>query len=80
MLKVKREERGYTARFLSHVSVFHCEGARDEEANQRLREAFMRGVQGSVHSLRRDVHELTDACCLHGDSFCLSTLPVPENP
>jgi len=80
MLKVKREERGYTARFLSGVSVFHCEGSRDDEANQRLREAFMRGVWESVQSLRRDAHELSDACWLHGDGFCLSTLPVSENP
>lgn len=80
MLKVEREERGYTARFLSSVCVFHCEGSRDEEANHRLREAFMRGVWGSVQSLRRDAHELSDACWLHGDGFCLSTLPVSADP
>jgi protein-L-isoaspartate(D-aspartate) O-methyltransferase len=80
MLKVKREDRGYTAHFLGHVSVFHCIGSRDEEANQRLREALMRGAWRSVQSLRRDSHELSDACWLHGDGFCLSTLPVSEYP
>jgi len=80
MLKVKREGRLYTARFLYSVSVFHCEGSRDEEANHRLREAFMRGVWGSVQSLRRDDHESSDTCWLHGDGFCLSTLPVIEDP
>jgi protein-L-isoaspartate(D-aspartate) O-methyltransferase len=80
MLKVKREERGYTARFLYQVSVFHCEGSRDEIANQRLREAFMRGEWGSVQSLRREAHELSEACWLHGDGFCLSTLPASEAP
>jgi protein-L-isoaspartate(D-aspartate) O-methyltransferase len=80
MLKVKREDQGYTAHFLGGVSVFHCEGMRDEEANQRLREAFMRGVWGSVRSLRRDGHEMSDTCCLHGDGFCLSTLSVSEDP
>jgi protein-L-isoaspartate(D-aspartate) O-methyltransferase len=78
MLKVKREERGYTTRFLGGVSVFHCEGSRDEEANQRLREAFMRGAWESVQSLRRDAHESSDDCWLHGNGFCLSTLPVLE--
>jgi len=78
MLKVKREERGYTTRFLGGVGVFHCEGSRDEEANQRLREAFMRGAWESVQSLRRDAHESSDDCWLHGDGFCLSTLPVLE--
>jgi protein-L-isoaspartate(D-aspartate) O-methyltransferase len=80
MLKVKREERGYTTRFLGGVSVFHCEGSRDEEANQRLREAFMRGAWESVQSLRRDAHESSDDCWLHGNGFCLSTLPVSDNP
>lgn len=76
MLKVRREAEGYTARFLSSVAIFHCIGSRDEEANQRLREAMMRGGRGSVQSLRRDTHEMSDACWLHGGDFCLSTLPV----
>ena len=80
MLKVKRENQGYAAHFLGGVSVFHCIGSRNEEANQRLREAFMRGVWGSVQSLRRDDHESSDTCWLHGDGFCLSTIPVSKAP
>jgi protein-L-isoaspartate(D-aspartate) O-methyltransferase len=80
MLKVKREDRGYTAHFLGQVSVFHCIGSRDEEGNQRLREALMRGAWGSVQSLRRDDHDQSDVCWLHGAGFCLSTLPLPEAP
>jgi protein-L-isoaspartate(D-aspartate) O-methyltransferase len=78
MLKVRREGQGYSARFLSPVAVFHCSGARDEGANRRLLEPIMRGRWGSVQSLRRDAHELNDACWLHGDNFCLSSLPVPR--
>jgi protein-L-isoaspartate(D-aspartate) O-methyltransferase len=76
-LKVGREGPGYPARFLSSVTVFHCIGARDDSANQRLLEAMRRGRWGSVRSLRRDAHELSDTCWLHGDDFCLSTLPAP---
>ena len=76
MLKVTREAHGYAARFLSSVAVFHCIGSRNEEANRRLKVAMMRGGWGSVQSLRRDTHELGDACWLHGSDFCLSTLPV----
>ena len=75
-LKVGREGPGYPARFLSSVAVFHCIGARDDSANRRLLEAMQRGRWGSVQSLRRDAHELNDACSLHGDDFCLSTLPA----
>jgi len=76
MLKVKREEHGYAARFISPVAIFPCAGARDETLNQRLREAMARGTWGTVQSLRRDLHEASETCWLHGEDFCLSTLPV----
>ncbi|HKC64665.1 MAG TPA: hypothetical protein VKB86_13575, partial [Pyrinomonadaceae bacterium] len=76
MLKVKREEQGYAARFISPVAIFPCAGARDEALNQRLREAMAKGTWGTVQSLRRDTHEASDTCWLHGEDFCLSTLPV----
>jgi len=74
-LKVRREGSGYPARFLFPVAVFHCIGGRDDSANRRLLEAMQRGRWGSVQSLRRDAHELNDACWLHDDHCCLSTLP-----
>jgi len=76
MLKVKDESQSYAARFLSPVMIFPCIGARDEEANQRLRDAMKLGTWGSVKSLRRESHESSDTCWLHGVTFCLSTLPV----
>lgn len=76
MLKVKHEGQSYAARFLSPVMIFPCIGSRDEEANQRLRDAMKLGTWGSVQSLRRESHEPSDTCWLHGDNFCLSTLPV----
>ena len=76
MLKVKREEQGYAARFISPVAIFSCAGARDEALNQRLREAMVKGTWGAVQSLRREPHEASDSCWLHGEGFCLSTLPV----
>jgi len=74
MLKVEREGQGYAARFLSPVMIFPCIGARDEEANERLRDAMKRGTWGLVQSLRRESHESSDTCWLHGDNFCLSTM------
>ena len=74
MLKVEREGQGYAARFLSPVMIFPCIGSRDEEANRRLRDAMKLGTWGSVKSLRRESHESSDTCWLHGDNFCLSTM------
>jgi protein-L-isoaspartate(D-aspartate) O-methyltransferase len=76
MLKVVREEKGYSARFISPVAIFSCAGARDEAANQRLREAMSKGTWMTVQSLRREPHEAAETCWLHGENFCLSTLPV----
>ena len=76
MLRVKHEGRSYAACFLGPVMIFPCIGSRDEDSNQRLRDAIKRGTWGSVKSLRRESHEPSDTCWLHGDDFCLSTLPV----
>jgi protein-L-isoaspartate(D-aspartate) O-methyltransferase len=76
ILKITREQNGYTARFISSVMIFPCIGSRDEESNQRLREAMMKGTWSSVQSLRRERHEQEENCWLHGDGYCLSTLPV----
>ncbi len=75
MLKVKHEGERYVARFHSPVMIFPCKGSRDEESNQRLRDAMKRGTWGLVQSLLREPHEPTDTCWLHGDGFCLSTAP-----
>jgi protein-L-isoaspartate(D-aspartate) O-methyltransferase len=76
MLRVTYESPGYAARFLSPVMIFPCIGSRNEESNQRLRDAMKLGTWGSVQSLRRESHEPSDTCWQHGDNFCLSTLPV----
>lgn len=78
MLKVKRDEgQEYAARFVSPVSIYPCIGARDEEMNTKLREAFMRGTWATVKLIRRDTHEPSNTCWLHGSDFCLSALPSP---
>jgi len=76
MLRVTYESQSYSARFLSPVMIFSCIGSRNEESNKRLHDAMKLGTWGSVQSLRRESHEPSDTCWLHGDNFCLSTLPV----
>ena len=75
MLRIVRRGDAYEARFISPVAIFPCAGARDEELDRRLREALMRGNFAAVRQLRRDAHEAGDSCWLHGEGFCLSTLP-----
>jgi protein-L-isoaspartate(D-aspartate) O-methyltransferase len=78
VLRVKREPQGYAARFVSTLQIFHCVGGRDAELSRRLHNGFTGGAWRSVPSLRREPHEASQDCWLHGDGFCLSTLPVPD--
>ncbi len=74
VLKITRQGNGLSAGFLCSTSIFPCSGARDPELNDKLRAAFKRGDLNCVQSLRRDRHAPSDACWLHSDQFCLSTL------
>ena len=78
MLLVVRSSRGYAARFVSPVAVFHCAGARSEQGSKLLEQAFARGGEDSVRSLRRDDHAPDAHCWLHRPEFCRSTLGVDE--
>ncbi len=79
ILKVTREDDGFTAKFLSAVGFIHCVGLRDEGAAQELDAAFEIGyaaVADTVKSLRYDEHPQADSCWLHRADFCLSTESV----
>ena len=75
MLKVTRRRDGWPAHFVSEVSIFPCIGARDTTLNERLKEAFQTRNWHAVAVLRRDRHDATGTCWLHGDDVCLSTAP-----
>lgn len=76
IIKITREHAGFTASFVAQVGIFPCAGARDADLNEKLKEAFKRGDEKSVRSLRRDKHESSDACWFHNEQFCLSKIAV----
>jgi protein-L-isoaspartate(D-aspartate) O-methyltransferase len=78
MLLVRRTPAGNAARFVSPVGIFHCFGARNEEAEESLRQAFARRDEDTVRSLRRDRHRPDEQCWLHLAQFCLSRVGVDE--
>ncbi len=73
MLLATRQEDGYSARLFSMVAIYSCAGARDSALNQLLPAALAKGTWFNVRRLRRDVHEPSADCWLHGNGFCLST-------
>jgi len=63
----------YEARAVTMVAIYSAVGIRDAVLNERIREAFMRGPWPMFKRLRRDPHEPSPSCWLHGDTFCLAS-------
>jgi protein-L-isoaspartate(D-aspartate) O-methyltransferase len=73
LLKITRAAGGDHARVVSLVGIFPCLGAVDAEADQRLAEAFDRGVDVvSTYAVRRDPHPPGPGCWLHSEGYCFS--------
>jgi protein-L-isoaspartate(D-aspartate) O-methyltransferase len=64
-----------SARVVDVVAVYSAIGVRDPAMDARLGKAMMAGPMRwqAVKRLRRDAHELSDACWLHGATCCFST-------
>jgi len=73
MLLATRQEDGYSARLFSMVAIYSCACARDPVLNQQLPASLAKGNWFTVRCLRRDLHEPSADCWLHGNGFCLST-------
>lgn len=78
VLRVVRRGSGHEAAFVSFAAIFHCVGARSEEREQALRDAYREGDADRVRSLRLEPHAPDDGCWLHADDCCLSYDPPPD--
>jgi hypothetical protein len=58
-------------------AVYSAIGLRDEGMNDRLGNALTVGPSAwqQIATLRRDAHDASPSCWLHGFSSCLSTVP-----
>jgi protein-L-isoaspartate(D-aspartate) O-methyltransferase len=65
----------WLARVLSIVAVYSAGRLRDDRLNDKVGKALMSGPVHwqAVKRLRRDVHEASPSCWLHGEGFCFST-------
>ncbi len=68
----KRGDSVFDARVLTFVAIYSGIGLRDDALNEALGKALMRVPFPPLRRLRRDPHQQTDACWLHGDGFCMS--------
>jgi protein-L-isoaspartate(D-aspartate) O-methyltransferase len=63
----------FSARVIGMVAIYSAVGIRDESLNAGLLDAYKRGPWPGFTRLRRDAHDESSACWLHGRTFCLST-------
>lgn len=72
----KEDQEACAARALAVVAIYSAVGVRDESLNERLGKAMMAGpaMWMAVSRLRRDAHDASASCWLHGDGWCLSAL------
>ena len=75
VILVRKESEGtFGASLAGFVAIYSAVGLRDEALNPVVGKLLMGGPQqwASIVRLRRDPHEPSPSCRLHGDHFCLS--------
>ena len=67
----------WSAQMVSFVAIFACTSARDPALEPILQQSLKSQALLKIRSLRRDRHEPTETCVLHGPEGCFSsTTPV----
>jgi protein-L-isoaspartate(D-aspartate) O-methyltransferase len=71
----REHEDAFAARIAGVVAVYSAVGIRDETLNEQVGKALMGGPPQwqRVTRLRRDPHDVSSSCWLHGIGWCLST-------
>jgi protein-L-isoaspartate(D-aspartate) O-methyltransferase len=72
MTKIVREGGGYSTELVSPLAIFSGGSMRDPELEPLMLTALTSGGLLKLKSVRRDAHEPTGTCVLHGKEVCLS--------
>ena len=73
LLLLTKREIEFEARVVTVVAIYSAIGVRDTTMNERLGKALLRGQYPAFKRLRRDLHDESPGCWLHGPTWCLST-------
>ena len=74
LLLTKQDSDNFAVRLLGFAAIYSAIGVRDAGMNDQLGKAMMAGPmrwQG-ITRFRRDTHERSESCWLHGTTFCLT--------
>jgi protein-L-isoaspartate(D-aspartate) O-methyltransferase len=76
MVKVVRQDNEFSAEIVTSLAIYSCTSARDPQLEPLLRSAMTGGALLKMKSVRRDVHEQSPTCLMHGANYCLSSVEV----
>jgi protein-L-isoaspartate(D-aspartate) O-methyltransferase len=76
MAKIVREGSGFSAQVVTPLAIYSCTGMRDAQREPLLRAAMTSGALMKMRSVRRDAHEQSDTCVVHGADVCLSSAGI----
>ena len=76
MVKIVRERGGFSAQIVTSLAIYSCTSARDAQREPLLKAAMSGGALMKMKSVRRDAHEQSDTCVLHGADVCLSSADI----
>jgi protein-L-isoaspartate(D-aspartate) O-methyltransferase len=69
---IRRKGETFSARRISFVAIYPCEGARDAAAEHALADALKAGGAERVHHLHRHNEVPQEQCWLRGEGWCLA--------
>ena len=73
MAKIIRQGSRFSAQVVTSVAIYSCTNARDAQCEPLLKAAISRGALLKMKSVRRDAHEQSETCEMHGPEVCLSS-------
>jgi protein-L-isoaspartate(D-aspartate) O-methyltransferase len=76
MIKIVRRPGGFSAEIVTSLAIYSCTGARDPQLEPKLKAAMGNGSLLRMKSLRRDSHDESAACVMHGANVCLSSMEI----
>lgn len=79
MVRITRRSGGYSAQIVTFVAIYSCTSVRDPQMEQALASAIGSGSLMRMKSVRRDQHEPSETCSVHGNGFCISTLETAKS-
>jgi len=72
LLQLTKRDSDFEARLVSVVAIYSALSIRDAALNDRIGRTLTKGQYPRINRLRRDPHEESAECWLHGSDFCLS--------